>query len=516
MQSRRIIHMLVALVITVAMPAGLRGEPSLDSRRRAHETKVSSLRTEHALKAEELLKVYGQALEKLIVSLQKAGDPDPVISAMEEKRRFERERTVPDSETADLPEAVTRLRASYRRAVAENEAAERRRIAAVNADYLAILNRLMQKLTAEGKLALALNVKQEKRRIEFIVADAEGGTAQPAKPVSLPGVVLPPGLRSGLVLHYGFDSDEGGSVTDKSGKGNHGRRTGARWANAGSVGGGMSFDGTSSMIVSRGPVTMAQPFTVALCARAGRTGAERQGVFSSRRNRNNMPTITRRRSFQFSRARDGSVSLDRMAVTPLGKIRSQTFTHLACTFGEEGTVLYQNGQKTGAVQGLPAAISEPLLGTNRRCNEFFAGVLDEVMIWNRELPESEVRQLSLLLGCRGGPSPSAIKRTINVTGSEITRGKWRPCLKVKAGTEVTVTAEALAGIEQVRYSGDSFRIREGKNGREYVFDTKGLFVESYTTKRKTLTFTAAEDEDLYVMPKQDNRFRLSVILDPPR
>jgi hypothetical protein len=298
----------VALAFGLALSVGLRGEPSLDSYRGAHETKVRSLGAEHLLKSRELLKIYGRSLDGVIESLQKAGDPDPVVSAMAEKRRFESEGTVPDTDAAGLPGAVTRLRASYRKAVAENAAAKRRRVAAVNAEYLAILDRLMQKLTAEGKLDLALNAKAEKKRVAFIVADAESRISPPER---------------------------------------------------------------------RAPVPV---------------------------------------------------------------------------------------------------------------------------------PRSPSR----------GPSRRTVKRTINVTGSEITRGKWRSCLKVKAGTKITVTAEPVTGMSQAPYSEDSFRIREGKNGREYAFDTKGLFVESYITTHKTLTFTAAEDEDLYVMPKQENRFRLSVILAPAR
>lgn len=311
MQSRTATATLLLCTLLLSSMASLAGEPSLDAHRRAHEESVHALRTERDAKARELREVYGRSLGTLIEFLKKAGDPDPVITMAAEQRRFAREGTVPASDPAGLPPALLRLRASYRKAVVANDASSDRRVTAATAKYLGILERLMQKLTAEGKLDLALNVKEERRRVEFILADAESRQHVPAKTTPVSGVRPPPGRRPGR-------------------------------------------------------------------------------------------------------------------------------------------------------------------------------------------------------------SPSAVKRTINVTGSEITLGKWRQCLKVKAGTIVTVTAEALTGIEAVPYSEDAFRIREGKNGLEYVFDTKGLYVESYIRKDKKLTFRASEDEDLYIMPKQESRFRLSVILDPPR
>jgi len=50
-------------------------------------------------------------------------------------------------------------------------------------------------------------------------------------------LTLPASLRKGLVLYYSFDRPgSGGVVTDKSGKGNHGKVKGAKWAAAGNTG----------------------------------------------------------------------------------------------------------------------------------------------------------------------------------------------------------------------------------------------------------------------------------------
>jgi len=46
-----------------------------------------------------------------------------------------------------------------------------------------------------------------------------------------------------LVLYYSFDKDEGAEVSDLSGRGNHGDVHGAKWTNEGKVGGAYEFDG---------------------------------------------------------------------------------------------------------------------------------------------------------------------------------------------------------------------------------------------------------------------------------
>ncbi len=50
-------------------------------------------------------------------------------------------------------------------------------------------------------------------------------------------------VDKGLVLYYSFDKDEGAKVTDLRGRGNHGEVHGAKWTNKGKVGGAYEFDG---------------------------------------------------------------------------------------------------------------------------------------------------------------------------------------------------------------------------------------------------------------------------------
>ncbi len=57
-----------------------------------------------------------------------------------------------------------------------------------------------------------------------------------------------PDLKKGLILHYNFDADEGGSVTDQSGQGHQGVVNGATFAAEGRFGAAYHFDGQDDYI----------------------------------------------------------------------------------------------------------------------------------------------------------------------------------------------------------------------------------------------------------------------------
>jgi hypothetical protein len=64
-------------------------------------------------------------------------------------------------------------------------------------------------------------------------------------------LVEPGNLWQGLQLYYPFDQDEGDTVTDQSGTGNHATVAGAQWVAAGRYGGGYHFSGAKQMLLTR-------------------------------------------------------------------------------------------------------------------------------------------------------------------------------------------------------------------------------------------------------------------------
>jgi len=155
-------------------------EPSLDSLKHTYETEVQKIRSDHDATVRKLLNAYGQALEQTIDVLKQQGDPDPVLKAAAEKDRFERDRTVPKPPGAALPQIVQDLQVKYHDAELRAEVEKGQSFVALTERYVAALDRLMRQYTTKNKLDLALNVKEEKKRTEFVLADVEQQLAKVA------------------------------------------------------------------------------------------------------------------------------------------------------------------------------------------------------------------------------------------------------------------------------------------------------------------------------------------------
>lgn len=69
---------------------------------------------------------------------------------------------------------------------------------------------------------------------------------------------VPANLKEGLVLYYSFDNDDGRTVTDLSGRGNHGRVSSGAYVSNGKIGRAMSFNGDGDYI-DVGPISSLAP-----------------------------------------------------------------------------------------------------------------------------------------------------------------------------------------------------------------------------------------------------------------
>jgi hypothetical protein len=146
---------------------------TLDSLKQTYETKLQSIGDKHAAKDTQLLDAYGRLLGEAVSNLKQEGDPDKVIEGITELKRFEEERTVPAAPGAGLPRALQNVRRTYLGAVRRARIDKEKTSTELSLLYCAALDRLMRSLTADGKLDLALNVKEEKARVQFIMADTE-------------------------------------------------------------------------------------------------------------------------------------------------------------------------------------------------------------------------------------------------------------------------------------------------------------------------------------------------------
>jgi hypothetical protein len=201
-------------------------------------------------------------------------------------------------------------------------------------------------------------------------------------------------VPSGLVAAYTFAEGTGATTADVSGNGNTGTLTGAGWSTAGRFGKAVSFDGindlvsiadaatldlTSGMTIEAwvNPAALSGWRTVAL---KGMPGGLAYALYAH----DDAPRPA------------GTVNTGGIDVSAPGPsaLALGTWTHLAVTFGGGTVRLYVNGVQVGSqpVSGSIQTSAHALtIGGNTIWSEWFAGVIDEVRVYNRALTQGEIQ-----------------------------------------------------------------------------------------------------------------------------
>lgn len=228
---------------------------------------------------------------------------------------------------------------------------------------------------------------------------------------------LPATLTEGLVLYYDFDKDEGDKVTDLSGKGNHGRVFGAKWTKNGVgarqtargwVGGACEFDGEGDYVA----LTRTVQDSLTICAWINTTAAG-----GNAHHWGSMPIcdsevpfrVTADFGFGINPAGrlvfgEGGSGRD-VTITGKARVNRGTWVH-ACVArdGKTGEIeIFVNGERDVRGIGSTATLKANLevrIGYGFDLAKYWNGVIDEVMIWNRALSETEIEQLHRLQGGR--------------------------------------------------------------------------------------------------------------------
>jgi len=205
----------------------------------------------------------------------------------------------------------------------------------------------------------------------------------------------------GLVLHFAFDRDEGGTVSDRSGNGNHGKVEGARWVKDGVVGGAMSFDGQATIDLGDLPGVERQD-SLSFGAWVYPTGQGLRGVMGK--------TLAGDEVFYMFTHIQSHTRSFRCCVVPVGRseeryvdcgetLKLNSWHHLLGTYDGTQVKAYLNGQFVG---------SSPVFERKRTNDNHvrlaigdtgydrgwpFLGKIDEVMIFQRALTAEEIRLL---------------------------------------------------------------------------------------------------------------------------
>ena len=211
--------------------------------------------------------------------------------------------------------------------------------------------------------------------------------------VSLPLSVSNASTKS-LVAAYGFAENSGLAAVDSAGNVGDGFLNGAAWTAAGKFGAGLSFNGSGLVIVNDSPYLhlgtgMTMEAWVMPSSGVGKRAVifkERQGIPSYALYSNNAAAS--------SGPAQGRITDTLMNTTVISgaTVSANSWTHLAVTHDGTNLRIYSNGVLS-ATAAAPAIFSTngPLyIGGNVFQGDFFAGVIDEVRIYNRALSSQEI------------------------------------------------------------------------------------------------------------------------------
>ncbi|MFC6086848.1 LamG-like jellyroll fold domain-containing protein [Sphaerisporangium aureirubrum] len=200
--------------------------------------------------------------------------------------------------------------------------------------------------------------------------------------------------QPGLVAAYGFEAGSGSVVADDSGNAHAGTATGTSWNSSGRFGKALSFNGTSSWVTV--PDAPGFRLTQGMTLMAWVKPAELDGWRNA---------LIKEYSGGLSYAlyaSDGTVpnawavntSGTEGAVASADGLPLDTWSHIATTYDGTKLRFYVDGD-LAAESDLTGSLREDggpfRIGGNSVWGEHFSGAVDEVRVYDRALPEAEIR-----------------------------------------------------------------------------------------------------------------------------
>ena len=198
----------------------------------------------------------------------------------------------------------------------------------------------------------------------------------------------------GLVAAYSFDEGSGTVAADASGTGNNGTVNGATWTAAGKNGGALSFDGANDLVSRADNATLdVTRVTIEAWVNPSALSGWRSVVLKEGNDalayalyaHDNGP----RPAAYVNTGQAADRRTEGVTALPLN-----TWTHLAMTFDGATLRLYVNGVLarsrafTGNIVNRPGQLA---IGGNNVWGEWFAGLIDDVRIYNRALTVAEIQ-----------------------------------------------------------------------------------------------------------------------------
>ena len=242
-------------------------------------------------------------------------------------------------------------------------------------------------------------------------------------------------ITTGLIGHWTFDEGSGTTAGDSSGNGNNGTLTNNPTWTTGQIGGAMNFDGSDDY------VTMGDITTVELLTQASFSAWFKKTGDGDATNM----LISKNDSYEI-KVRESSVNqydfaIDNVDAGFTGAPTDNVWTHVVMVYDAgvtNGTKLYENGVLIDSATLSRGTISDrttALTIGGREGSYNFAGLIDDVRIYNRSLSQADITEL--YNAGSGTPPPTCISFTYSA---------WSPSTCPVSETQTrTVTSSLPSG-----------------------------------------------------------------------
>lgn len=263
-------------------------------------------------------------------------------------------------------------------------------------DLTLLAQRWVDQPTANHGVILSSPSASGDNKKEYVSSDDADASLHPSLIISYAcecGVVCGGSTSNGPFAHWKLDDSSGGKAVDSIGDRNGELFNGPTWIEAGKVDGALSFDGNDDYVEV--PHDDALPFTsefsVALWARTN-------GAFTSQRLLSKEPTGSNDGFWLALQAGYLFVGVGGDIHTPPDAVVPDEWHHIAVTFSDDADrlVIYLDGAVVldeTVTATIAANTASLIMGSNWE-GKTFAGPIDDVRIYDRELPAVEVAELA--------------------------------------------------------------------------------------------------------------------------
>ena len=386
-------------------------------------------------KFDGLQQQYQRSLEAFRTTAQNQGDLTKTKAAVTEIERFLKAKSMPTEADENTTPEIKAFQSAYVRQFAVWEQDMTTQLSTLTTKYEQALDRLQKELVKAGKLDDATAVQQERDKAQTAItgyadqlakhkeasAAVLSGTAtktpQPERGLASKSManhssaqrpVLPTGCDKGILVHYTFDSVEGGMVADSGPKQRHGKAVQVEHVKEGKVGGALRFSGNGAHVVIPAPTEVElgkDDFTITTWLKTTTDGGLLAKGGLDRWERHE-------KQFYIWDGRPAYVGNACGFLKGNAVVTDGNWHHVAVAYGwEQGRRagrqdIYVDGKRVTSLQNFtgnpdPPDATELRIGWGHSgdCKKTdFAGLLDEFMIFNRCLSGPQVQKLYETLG----------------------------------------------------------------------------------------------------------------------